>query len=345
VNTPTIAETTAIKAPTNVATWTGELEKNPGSNTQLASDFMLSHDDRVPLAEDLFVTTSWPGYDEDTAVDMEDIDVVSIKFAQHLGSDDLFSRSASHASRSEIDDSVHNRKKRIHLVRWEEYRYALFGRDSGEEFDDFLAATNVEVCKWLVQQQQLRPTDQRMGNQYPLLLSAGELADARVGEPASVNGVEYLLDGGCSRSWADWHAEPMTVDAKRYEVASSKGHVGIEERLLRDVSNRSIPSESACTPDEHPSRIWPLQAENYPKERCLSGAVRSDEARELTSANHKGDLVEDASTRKWDIDIFDAQHLRRVRIGQIGDRHNLSVEILLVTALLRAFTSASIQDW
>ena len=63
-----------------------------------------------------------------------------------------------------------------------------------EQRDDLLLASDVEVREWLVEQQQLAAADERVGDQHPLLLAAGEVADARVREARRVDRLEHLVD-------------------------------------------------------------------------------------------------------------------------------------------------------
>ncbi len=57
-----------------------------------------------------------------------------------------------------------------------------------------MASPQVEVGERLVEQQQPRPADQRVGDQHPLLLAAGQVPDARVGEALGLDRRQHLVD-------------------------------------------------------------------------------------------------------------------------------------------------------
>ena len=87
---------------------------------------------------------------------VEHVDVVAVQAAEHVGADDLVGGAAGCPAAGEVDDAVHDRQQRVHLVRREQHRDALFGGDPVQQGDDLLAAAQVEVGKRLVEQQQLR---------------------------------------------------------------------------------------------------------------------------------------------------------------------------------------------
>ena len=89
----------------------------------------------------------------------------------------------------QVDDPVHDRQQRVHLVRRDQHGDLLLRGDPAEQRDDLLLAADVEVGQRLVEQQQPGTADQRVRDQDPLLLAAGQVADPGVGEPLGVDGV------------------------------------------------------------------------------------------------------------------------------------------------------------
>ena len=71
--------------------------------------------------------------------------------------------------------------------------------DPAEHADDLLLVADVEVGERLVEQQELRPADERLGDRDPLLLSAGQLGHAAARELAGADGGERAVDPRAAR--------------------------------------------------------------------------------------------------------------------------------------------------
>ena len=107
-------------------------------------------------------------------------------------------------------------KQRVHVVGGEQHGDALLGGDPRQQRDDLLLASDVEVGERLVEEQQLRSADEGVGDEHPLLLAAGEVADALVGEARRVDRVKHLLDEHRPATAGEQRdAEPMSVEAER----------------------------------------------------------------------------------------------------------------------------------
>jgi hypothetical protein len=162
VNTPTTAEIAAISPPSKSATRTGEFEKNPGSTIQVMMECTSSTDDECGACrENRFLSAAVTCDDQNPAVHVQDVDVMAIKPFEDVRSDHLFGCPTGRPTAREIDDPVHDGQERVHLMGRQEHRDALLLGDAIEQFDDFLATSNVKVGERLVEQQQLRATDQR----------------------------------------------------------------------------------------------------------------------------------------------------------------------------------------
>src|SRR4029077_2073095 len=132
------------------------------------------------------------GDDQDPAVYVQHVDGVPVQPGQDLGGDDLVGRPAGGPATGQVDDVVHHRQQRVHLVRGQQHGDLLLAGDPGEQGDDLLAAAQVEVGQRLIEQEQPGPADQCVGDQYPLLLAARQVPDPSVGEPVGVDGVQHL---------------------------------------------------------------------------------------------------------------------------------------------------------
>src|ERR1700722_20988932 len=111
VKVPTTPETMATTPPTISATWTGELEKNPGSNTGARDPSSLTLSD-----PGICVMVSGgvaSGHDQNPFIDMHDIDLMAVEVTQGLGGDHFFCGATGHPAGGDVDDVVHNRKQRV----------------------------------------------------------------------------------------------------------------------------------------------------------------------------------------------------------------------------------------
>ena len=192
--------------------------------------------------------------------------------------------------RGEVDDAVHHRQQRVDLVRGDQHGDPLLAGDPREQRDDLVGAAQVEVGQRLVEQQQPRAADQRVGDQDALLLAAGEPPDAGVGEAARVDRPEHLLDQRAARARGSRHPEPVRVQAEPDEIARPQRQVGVEQELLRDVADqRRCCRERGAPRDENLPALGGLQAEDHPEQRRLARAVGPDQPGELAGGDPEAD--------------------------------------------------------
>ena len=71
------------------------------------------------------------GHHHDPAVDPEHVDRVAVELAQHLGADDLVGGPAGGPARGHVDDPVHHRQQRVHVVGREQHGDLLLAGRSG----------------------------------------------------------------------------------------------------------------------------------------------------------------------------------------------------------------------
>ena len=174
VNTPVTAETTATTAPIEAATWTCGLAKNPGSKTAVYSWCMAGQP--VPAAgRRLLPRARRPrsrphrgaGDDQHPAVHVQHVHVVAVQPGEDLAGDDLVGGPAGGPPAGQVDDAVHHRQQRVHLVRGQQHGDLLLAGDPGEQGDDLLAAAQVEVGQRLVEQEQPGAADQGVRRSAP----------------------------------------------------------------------------------------------------------------------------------------------------------------------------------
>ncbi len=102
--------------------------------------------------------------------------------------------------------------------------------------DNFLRAPGIEVGERLVEQEQLRTTDEGVGNQDPLLFTTRERADPVVGEPLGTDIDECPLDCLALFLRPPAESEAVAVETECDEVPCPHRHVGVEQDLLRHIA-------------------------------------------------------------------------------------------------------------
>ena len=287
---------------------------------------------------------------------VQHVDPVTVQPAQNLARDDLVRWAARCPPAGDVDDSIHHREQRVHLVRGQQDGNLLLPGYAGQQADDSLAAAQVEVGQWLVEEQQPGARDEGVGDQHALLLAAGQRPDSGVSEPLGIHRVQHLAHGLRSLPRGEPEAEPVAVQPERDQVPGPHRHIRVEHYLLRDVADGLAPQRARLAEDRHRAGARPLQAENDSQQRRLACPVRADQPGELPGLDGEADLVEDLPPAERDADVVDAEYFGRD--GDFGRQrglvlvahywllcHNFCVETLLVTAFSMAWTSASIQLW
>ena len=124
------------------------------------------------------------GDDQHAAVELQHVDVVSVQLAQDIGTHDLLGRPAGGAPGGHVDDPVHHRQQRVHLVSRKQDRHLVpaatldgaVRRSPARSAGPGLPAARPE--------EQPRTADEGVCDEHTLLLTAREAPDAAVGEAA-----------------------------------------------------------------------------------------------------------------------------------------------------------------
>ena len=105
------------------------------------------------------------------------VDRGAVEHGQRVGGDDLLGRAHHRAAVGEVDDLVEVGQDRVDVVGDQQHRDVLAAAHRWiSALTDGLVG-DVEAVQRLVEHQQLRPADQGLGDQQPLLLAAGALPD------------------------------------------------------------------------------------------------------------------------------------------------------------------------
>ena len=125
-----------------------------------------------------------------------------------------------------------------------------------------------------------RAADQRVRDQDPLLLAAGQVAHPLVGEPLGADRPQHLVDPLAAPARGQRDAEPVPVKAEADKVAGAQRQVGVQQDLLRHVADQpAAPGRAARRSDRagpaHPDLAGRgrLQPEDDPQQRGLPRAV------------------------------------------------------------------------
>ncbi len=88
-------------------------------------------------------------------VHVEDVDVMPVELCQNVGADHLVGGPGGRPPIGQVDDLIHDRQQRVHLVRREQHGDPLLDGDPVQQGDDLLARTQVEVGQGFIEKQQL----------------------------------------------------------------------------------------------------------------------------------------------------------------------------------------------
>ena len=236
-----------------------------------------------------------------------------------------------------VHDAVHDAEQGVHVVRRQQHRDLLLAGQLAEHRDDLLFTAQVKVGERLVEQEQLRPGDQRVRDQHALLLAAGQLTDPRVGVTLRPYGSQRLLYEFAALPGREAEPELVPVQAERHHVAGAQRHVGVDNQLLRHVADRGLVLvvQRDAVHQNPPARRL-KQAEDDAKQGGLAGPVRADDPGELASPERERDVAEHLTAAEAHADTVKRQQ---------GHGHGCSVEVCAVTASCRACTSVRIQVW
>ena len=68
------------------------------------------------------------------------VHVLAVQVAEHVGADHLFGRPGGGPAAGQVDDAVHDRQQRVHVVRRDQHRDLLLLSYPAEQADDVLLA-------------------------------------------------------------------------------------------------------------------------------------------------------------------------------------------------------------
>ena len=127
--------------------------------------------------------------DQDEAVLADDPQVGAVRPAEDRRREDVVRVALGHDPPVDADDPRQVGGDRVELVGGEHDRDPV-GVEVGEQVEDVVAGLEVDAARRLVEEQERRVGDQRAGQEDPLLLAAGQLADVAAGQAADAQPLE-----------------------------------------------------------------------------------------------------------------------------------------------------------
>src|SRR5207248_5786480 len=166
----------------------------------------------------------------------------------------------------------------------------------------------VEAVQRLVEHEQPGPTGERLGDQQPLLLTTGELADRPVGVPAGTDQVNQFTDpggGGPGAGTRQRQAPPVPVEPEAYHVQAPDPQGRVEAASLRQVPDVvvGLPGRAAEQPYRAPGQRY--QAKDRLEQRGLPDAVGPEDGHELAGRDRGADPGPDGTTTAHDGGVDD----------------------------------------
>jgi hypothetical protein len=220
------------------------------------------------------------------------LDRLPVQLRQHVGLHDLVGSAGGDLAAGHVDDPVHHRQQRVHVVRGQQDGYLLTPGQVRQQRDDVVTAGDVKVGERLVEQQQLRLADQRMRDHDALLLAAGQLTDPRAGVSVGPDGLEHVLYPLAPLPGRKRQAELVAVDTQRDDIRHPQRHVRVDQQLLRDIADGGVLCDRAFCDV--------LEAEDDAEQGGLAGAVRTDQAGELALSDVERDVLQDRPAAEAD---------------------------------------------
>src|SRR5436309_5273777 len=201
-----------------------------------------------------------------------------------------------HEGAVQARDPVHPRAHDPEVVGDEDHREPELRAELGQEVVEPPLALRVHARGRLVHHEQVRPRRDRLRDEHPLLLPAGERADPaalEAGEPAQLD----RAAGGLPVLRAEPVEGPAAGDAPQEDdLPDDRGEVGVERgRVLRDVRD---PAPLPEPRDRHAEQLdlargRPLEPEHEPEEGGLPAAVRAHDPEDLAPLHGEVHVAED----------------------------------------------------
>src|SRR5581483_2908689 len=234
--------------------------------------------------------------DEPPVGRLQDLDGDAVQRRQDLARDHRLRRAFDRGAAGEVDDSVQGRDDRVDVVRDEQDGDVLLPADPAHELRDSGLVREVEAVERLVEEQELRPTDECLCDEQALLLAARELADrlARVGGRADeLDHLVGALRAGAAACAGQRQAPARAVQPEAHEVEAADPRRLGEAPALWELADAVVRITRLPPEDRGAAGRERLHAEDRPDERRLAGAVRPEHGDELPALDRDRHVAPD----------------------------------------------------
>ena len=175
---------------------------------------------------------------------------------------------------------------------------------------ELLAQLQVERAEWLVEEQHLRPVDERPRERHPLLLSSGQLARLARPEVLETDATQDLRDPSLQLGALD----PLSAQPERHVLVDRQVR---EERVaLEDGVHVALvrwEADDVLAAEQDRAGIGLLEASDHPQRRRLAAPGRAEQREEGAGRNLERDAVHgrDAVERlddRLELDVASRRH-------------------------------------
>ena len=136
-----------------------------------------------------------PGHQARAPVLQPERQVLGVDAEAHAARGEVGRRPVEQHRALQHDDPVEVVGDRAELVRHQQHRRAVLGREVHERVAEQSLRLRVDAGDRLVEHEQLGIADERLGDEHALLLAAGELAHAAAAQVAERDRLEGVVDG------------------------------------------------------------------------------------------------------------------------------------------------------
>src|SRR5439155_10404599 len=235
--------------------------------------------------------------DEPPVRGAQHLDRGAVEAAERLAGDHLVGAAFDRAAAGEVDHAVEVAEDRVDVVRYEQDRDLLLLADPADKRRDRGLVGKVETVERLVEQEQLRSTDERLCDQQPLLLAAGELTDRPARVARGVDELERFGDASrllrAARESGERDPPARAVQSELDEVDPADAGAGVEVVPLRQVADPRLRRSRALSQHARRAGVHGLQPEDGLDQRRLAGSIRTEHGDELTADDRQRDVAPD----------------------------------------------------
>jgi hypothetical protein len=244
-------------------------------------------------------------HDEDAPVQMHHLDLRAVQTRQYRAGDHLVHRPQGGLAAAEIENLVHCTEQRVEFVRAEKDGQPEFLLQTADKFHHSALVVRIEADQRLVEEQETRAAEQGLGEEQPLALAAGQLAERPPGETGRADQAEDPLDimppGGVQKR----QSPAVAVDRRGDEIPAAQPGRRDRAAGLRHVADRRISARGRCTEDADAPGRRTKQAQDRTHHRGLPGTVRAEHTDERVLGDDEIHPRKDIAAAQLERDAFE----------------------------------------